>query len=1634
VKETKLKAGGRCVAYSPDGSFIACGLGIGKTGAYEGMVVVYNESDLTLIYDRKEQKRTITDIRFSPTGTMMAVASADRTICVYNVLDSEFFPKTKCRGHTRPIAHMDFDTTGTKLRSASIPDGNELYYWDANTGEVIKSAAAMRDIEWETSTVPFSWAGVGAFGHLPDGTIINCSASSQQTPKVLVVGDNYGRIGMMTTPQPARDAPVKYSLGHGLNVRNVRFSRDDHHLVSCGQDCCLFQWKFRKGPRTPDSKYAPEYDSEDEDTFAEAEQYARTKYEEDALNDNFASLYDYEDRTGAGSNRFKAVKPWSQEVVPPTQTFVEDSTAPSDGLTLNWVHGIRTRDIRGSLRYTATGEMLYTVAHLAVVMNREHRRQRYFVRHTDDIISLALDKSRRIVATGQVGKIPTIWLWNATNQEALIKLEGLHRCGVSNLAFSNSGLLLASAGVEKEHQIGVWNWRLGKLLASKKCGHRKKVLDLSWGPHDDFFVQAGVDHVRFHYLRGRNLITHNPNLISGKFEGTLQPFVCIGWAGSIPVVGTHDGHLYQFNPENNFELSKVVQAHSSTVNTMYTVKDWGICTGGKDGTIKLFNPDLECSKTFDVGALGTSVKASIRSVLWDPENRTILCSTRGSDIYELSALDGTDINGGPIIAGHSADELWGLACHPSRVEFVTAGDDMTLRVWEAKNKLCLRSTTLPCMARCVAYHPNGKKIAVGLGADLGKGKHKKSGTFMVFNASDLDEVIHEGKDSKQWLTDIKYSPDGNTLAVASQDNQIYLYDVSNGYMNRGVFSKHNSFITHFDFSADSAFMRSNCGAYELLFSDASNGSHMPVASVLRDQKWETNTCVLGWPVQGLWPKAEEVLQTDIHSCDSSKSGTLLVTSDAYGMMTLRKFPCLLQSSSYKTYRGHSLHVRNVRFTAGDKYVISVGGRDRCVFQWEVTLDGEDNLATEAGNSGDDSDIVDSDEEEASKTDDFVAVKPWLGSIVPPTNAPTKSVTGPDVSLTLDYVHGYRSQDARCNVCYNHVGNVLYPTAALGIIYDKTYHGQRFFSGHRGDIVSLTIDKSGKFAASGEIGKRPTLHIWDATTALPICEFSVFHRHAIVSLAFSRDSKKLVSIGNDENHVVTVWSTHSGTWEDGQLQAYAMGGRAKTIFSTFNLPQANFEVLTGGVNHVNFWRLRGRSMTSHKGFFGKKGKIQPLVSGAVIRSHFVTGTVSGHLYVWDQITRTVSRSIKAHSKSIDAMFEAETEAGHFLLTGSKDGVIKVWNHNLICQKAFDINDASPTPRVASIRSVSMNRFGNTVLIGTKGSEVYEVSNILATASVTKTLLVSQGHYGKDQLWGLDPHPLDADIFATTGDDATLRIWSISKRRIERELSLETVSRCVCWSPDGKTIGVGLGGLTRRGRSKKDGAFLIIDASTLTIQFEGRDSREYITDCKYSPDGRIFAVASRDSKIYLYDPNDAYMLKAKCEKHSSHITHFDFSSNSAYIQSNDGAYELIFYNSADGQQLLSASSVKDEEWHSPTCVLSWPLQGAWPEVYDGNEINAAHRSNSKKFVAIVDRFGQIKILKYPCLDKRAKFVAGYGVAANASCVRWTKDDRHLVVLGGTDRSILIWRVGDLMKSGLPKNGSATHTESTKRAERK
>ena len=62
----------------------------------------------------------------------------------------------------------------------------------------------------------------------------------------------------------------------------------------------------------------------------------------------------------------------------------------------------RGYDCRNNLFYTQTGEMVYHVAAVGIVYNHDNHKQRFYLGHDDDILSLTLHPIKDLVATGQV--------------------------------------------------------------------------------------------------------------------------------------------------------------------------------------------------------------------------------------------------------------------------------------------------------------------------------------------------------------------------------------------------------------------------------------------------------------------------------------------------------------------------------------------------------------------------------------------------------------------------------------------------------------------------------------------------------------------------------------------------------------------------------------------------------------------------------------------------------------------------------------------------------------------------------------------------------------------------------------------------------------------------------------------------------------------------------------------------------------------------------------------------------------------------------------------------------------------------------------------------------------------------------
>lgn len=64
---------------------------------------------------------------------------------------------------------------------------------------------------------------------------------------------------------------------------------------------------------------------------------------------------------------------------------------------------------------------------------------------------------------------------------------------------------------------------------------------------------------------------------------------------------------------------------------------------------------------------------------------------------------------------------------------------------------------------------------------------------------------------------MKYNSNETLLAVGSHDNFIYIYDVLKDYELRTKCVGHSSFITCIDWVENQNTIRTNCGAYELLY-------------------------------------------------------------------------------------------------------------------------------------------------------------------------------------------------------------------------------------------------------------------------------------------------------------------------------------------------------------------------------------------------------------------------------------------------------------------------------------------------------------------------------------------------------------------------------------------------------------------------------------------------------------------------------------------------------------------------------------------------------------------------------------------------------------------------------------------------
>jgi WD40 repeat protein len=316
---------------------------------------------------------------------------------------------------------------------------------------------------------------------------------------------------------------------------------------------------------------------------------------------------------------------------------------------------------------------------------------------------------------------------------------------------------------------------------------------------------------------------------------------------------------------------------------------------------------------------------------------------------------------------HHDGEVWGLESMEDEAMFITSGDDNKLLMYDIKQKKCIlrgviveeevgeapskiaykrggaattSSYSPDKQSRAIAWNSNYKHLAVADNngkitirqAKLPEGKDP-------VDANCLNNIIQSLTLAKEWIECMSYNPSMSKLAAGSHDNNIYIFNVSaKKYMQYCVLKAHTSFVTSLDWSMNDSpqYIRSNCGGYELLFFNVDNKKQDKAgASNTTGTIWETQSCKLGWNVEGIFPLGCD--GTHINGVDESNELNLIATGDDYGLVNIYRNPVRDNTHQARSLRGHSEHVTRVKFSQSGEYMLSIGGMDQTVIQWKKTI-------------------------------------------------------------------------------------------------------------------------------------------------------------------------------------------------------------------------------------------------------------------------------------------------------------------------------------------------------------------------------------------------------------------------------------------------------------------------------------------------------------------------------------------------------------------------------------------------------------------------------------------------------------------------------------------------------------------------
>ncbi|KAJ8604819.1 hypothetical protein CTAYLR_001017 [Chrysophaeum taylorii] len=1351
-------------------------------------------------------------------------------------------------------------------------------------------------------------------------------------------------------------------------------------------------------------------------------------------------------------------------------------TRPDARVVLDWVYGYGAPGVRQNLFYTRSS-IVFHAGEVGVVFSAATEEakatQDFMTAHSDLITSLAVSSDGRRCATGEIGDRPKIVVWDPENAAAaaagsIAVFVGYHSRAVVGIAFSRDGTLLASLDAEEPapklavHHVASGTRAFGTRLAAGSIIH-----DVTWSLQNRAFATVGNAHMKVwidsvapdekatrHYQPKNGVLLaskdqddddNNNNNNKVQQPKTHTVIVAAGARHLTMVSGSTDGELFVWRGRNC--TSAQLGAHDATpVTALHSPVDangraflvLSAGTNMKARVWRLVADETELEIAVQIDLLEVGITGMACAVCLHASGERCLIGTTSAEVHEVYALtenDETPVgkavsptnNEAPLHCGPGASLSCVAGCAATN-QFVAGAVDGSLTLWDAQARaLSRRDTSLPSPVSCAAFSPDGSQLALGL----------EKGSVQIMNVRDfnLADAVDVGATA---IVDVKWS---KTIFGAACGSVIELYEPGGSWEKKATCACPAT-VDVFDLAAADGLVQASCGGELVGFSTETGEAAAPAE--MRDAKWETMTCGVAYALKGLRSSLRLPL---VPKCASNES--VVACADTFGSLHVLNYPCLDASSMSTSLAGHAPGIAALDFVSPS--VLVTAGADGAVFAWSVeprddepeddgvVEDEADDVEDEASSSSavvpydpaSDATLVEDSVRFDDKSDLFKILRRGdkteaLLALEQANNIETATNERlPNDELVLEWIHGYAS-DQHSNVRYTSTtGEIVYPAACAGLVYDKTTASQRRNLEHTDEITALaTCDD---IVATVQRGAPPKLLVWNAVTMRVLAALRLADNSRAASVvAFSPCGIFLAVAAQDDQHTIFVFEWGAG---GGRAVSETPSGVGKVLALALSPTQ---RMLVGTVDGFAVWaEATSRNPTYKKGLFGKTAPRQAVFAAAYVEGIGVVGTANGGVYrLDDDAQRTLASGAKHHKGPVATLWscaprstddEADLISGVALISGGVDGKIKLYSAELDVKVEIDLARPDKYCLVkASVSSACFNADRRKLLVGTGGAEILEISTADET-DINGGPLVTGHCAGK--LGALAAHPVLPEI-ATAGDDMTLRTWSIGGARKQlRMLKLDDVSRAIAYSPNGHLIAVGLG--SDLVATPHAGTVLVV--STLKPHLDVSRSLSGKTTAPivvihFSPDGDVLAAATNDGMIILYDCLKKFQVKAVCTAHTERVVAFDFKSDSTCLRSCSVSSETLVFDSKNGELVRESPSDDDHDlWGSWTTTVGTPVAGALLPLASANDLATSHRS--AELIATGDDFGAVKLFKWPCFAPAAAAKTAFGHASRVASVRFMPNGLALASIGLDDRCLFQWRVE---RNGTHASGAVVETD--------